>query len=1185
MAESSCGADSNTTDIPSELLAVSGEIKIDEVLRESVKSSSNEFDSPDSKELQRGEGDKLKLGDSCKDADHDGLCAKGNEEGTLEHGSGKKKRRRGKRGKRKGKADVSETDEDCTIDKTGDAALSIPDINEKDSQSGAASELNMPGASNANKMSTSRQENDCGNNLSADNMAITSPSDLSADGSARRKNKNKKRRGRKAQTDPNCKNTEMDDNFDAQTANKTRRPKSGKNIHQADPVSRPSAQCEAFPIGIVPTRNPLTPPKVKQSPSPGPSVREKTPRKAGGRGNSSPGKSSPRSARKKYKPYEDYWTPEQVSAGLKRGHLVKGAIRISQRNYELAWVGVPGIKRDIVVDGMIARNRALHGDIVALQILARQEWKVDQEQYDEALLEEAIARNKQTAKESDEMEQVAMANLVLLTLDEEKEPATGKASFLSDMKEIPDRFLQQTAKVVFIIEKKHSRVASGHLKPFTKKPDDPDALFTPSDSRLPRIRIPRGLCPTGFFDRPSDYENTLLIARITSWPTTAPLDSFFAIGTIARSLGEAGEIEPETEAILMEYGIDSGPFSDEVLACLPQARPWTIPEQELTMRRDFRDECVFTIDPMTAHDLDDALHCKELSDGTYEVGVHIADVSYFVRPGTALDNTALERGTSTYMVQKVIPMLPRLLCEELCSLNPGKDRLCMSVVWKMTSKGEILEEWKGRGVIRSRMKMAYEHAQEMIEKPSKKWSSNELPPISDGADIDHISACVNTLHKMAVYMRHRRKENGALRLDQVKLQFDLDKETGLPNGYHVHQQRHSNRLVEEFMLLANMAVAHHIYNAFPITAVLRRHPQPHQKQLDDLIELCKSLGIDFNCNSSKSIQESLAPFPASSPEHEILVHLTMKPMKNAEYFCAGCVEDTAYGHYALSVPLYTHFTSPIRRYPDVLVHRLLAASLAIDEQVDKTSEDLDVITTHCNDRRQAAKTSGELSSEMFFGIFVRECGPLEEDGIVTGVKDQSFDVLVPQLGVTKRIYAKFCPGVKNFEFVKSVKNCPTQMRLTWSIAGSKSDKPHEVVQTLRILTRVKLILTTESESQGAAKPFKVFAKLLPPDGVSDSNQEFDIKHKNSIKKADLHTISSSSPPSECHDVKSSSPNPTDEDSLLSDQVKQQLFVSDDVMVRGHTDTPDCIQVAPVTDCALPDDGEDVIVESDSDREN
>jgi DIS3-like exonuclease 2 len=303
----------------------------------------------------------------------------------------------------------------------------------------------------------------------------------------------------------------------------------------------------------------------------------------------------------------------------------------------------------------------------------------------------------------------------------------------------------------------------------------------------------------------------------------------------------------------------------------------------------------------------------------------------------------------------------------------------------------------------------------------------------------------------------------------------------------VYQQRDSNRLIEEFMLLANMAVAHHIYTAFPKIALLRRHPKPDQRQIDELVKLCKSHGIQFNAQSSKTIHQSLARFPLGSAKREILVQYTMKPMKTARYFCSGSVDEDSFYHYALSVPFYTHFTSPIRRYADVIVHRLLVASLGLDVKVDEKKDDIDYIAKQCNDRKQAAKNAGELSNELFFAIFVRECGPLEDDGFVLAVMDQSVDVFVPALGVTKRVYCKLNPNIKRFEFLKNAERQPARLKLVWAAKKEDGKTPQDIEQTLSVFTKVRVILTTESltEEKGEKnKHVKVFARLQPPSGAA-----------------------------------------------------------------------------------------------------
>lgn len=769
--------------------------------------------------------------------------------------------------------------------------------------------------------------------------------------------------------------------------------------------------------------------------------------------------------------FEQYMSTESVSAGLKRGELIQGALRINPKRYKEAYIPSPDGAADIFLDGIAARNRSLNGDVVVVKILPPEQWKainVD--------LNESSSANQNPSKPPDV--------IVEAKYDEEGEVIKKMASVnLSDKGSVmtqckngtesnssgshSEKTFQRTGKVVYIVEEKHSRAASGFLKFL---PDKNFAMFAPVDHRVPRVNVPLTDCPENFTSRPGDYENTLFICRITHWPA----DSNFAEGRLMKSLGQAGEIEPETEGILTEYDVDFSEFSEEVLGCLPQELPWSIPPRELSRRRDLRKECIFTIDPATARDLDDALSCKQLSDGNFEVGVHIADVSYFVEEGNNLDQIASRRATSVYLVQKVIPMLPRLLCEELCSLNPLTDRLTFSVIWKLSPDGKILSEWFGRSVICSCIKLSYDHAQSMIEAPDKSFSADQLPPCSPNHSIQEIQEAVLNLHNIAKQLRSQRFEGGALRLDQLKLSFTLDKESGMPQGCYVYQYRDSNKLVEEFMLLANMAVAHQIYRSYPDLALLRRHPPPQSKMVNDLQEFCDQMGIDIDFSSSgdlhRSLNENLGHDEYAGARKEVLTHMCSRPMQMAVYFCSGALRDEKlFRHYALNVPLYTHFTSPIRRYADVIVHRLLAASLNCGPRLGLGGEDVHKQASLCNDRKTASKRVQELSSELFFGVFVKECGPLDSEAMVMGVLDQSFDVLVLRYGVQKRIYCNSLEGLKTFHFRKVGKR--PEMMLVW-----KSDDPRKdsIQQEISIFTLVNVQL----KADGA--PMKYSAVLKRP---------------------------------------------------------------------------------------------------------
>ncbi|XP_006866808.1 PREDICTED: DIS3-like exonuclease 2-like [Chrysochloris asiatica] len=804
---------------------------------------------------------------------------------------------------------------------------------------------------------------------------------------------------------------------------------------------------------------------------------------------------------KKKSIFETYMLKEDVSEGLKRGTLIQGVLRINPKKFHEAFIPSPDGDRDIFIDGVVARNRALNGDLVVVKLLPEEQWKVikpesndkETDTANESDIPEELCRRRPlplSPKGCDDSPDVIIeaqfdgsdvedghSNTQSVVIDGIQKlsvcvPEKGRedagasetkeenALTSQDPRAFIDKALQKSAKVVYILEKKHSRAATGLLKLLADKNSElfrKYALFSPLDHRVPRIYVPLKDCPQDFVTRPKDYANTLFIGRIVDWKE----DSNFALGQLAKSLGQAGEIEPETEGILTEYGVDFSDFSSEVLNCLPQNLPWTIPHEEFSKRRDLREDCIFTIDPPTARDLDDAISCKPLADGNFEVGVHITDVSYFIPEGSDLDQVAAERATSVYLVQKVIPMLPRLLCEELCSLNPMTDKLTFSVIWTLTPEGKILDEWFGRTIIRSCTKLSYEHAQSMIESPSEPVPAEALPPISAEHTSQEVHQAVLNLHRIAKELRRQRFVGGALRLDQLKLAFILDHETGLPQGCHVYEYRDSNKLIEELMILANTAVAHKIHRTFPERALLRRHPPPQTRMLHDLVEFCNQMGLPMDFSSAGALNESLTKTFGndmySLARKEVLTNMCSRPMQMALYFCSGVLQDQAqFWHYALNMPLYTHFTSPIRRFPDVLVHRLLAAALGYGALPDLEPDAMQKQADHCNDRRIASKRVQELSTNLFFAVLVKESGPLLSEAMVMGVLNQAFDVLVLRYGVQKRIYCNALP-LQAHHFQKVGKK--PELTLIWE-PQDIGEQP--VRQVITIFSLVEVVLQAET---------------------------------------------------------------------------------------------------------------------------
>lgn len=388
--------------------------------------------------------------------------------------------------------------------------------------------------------------------------------------------------------------------------------------------------------------------------------------------------------------------------------------------------------------------------------------------------------------------------------------------------------------------------------------------------------------------------------KIASWddPKENP------VGELIKRIGKAGLNETEMEAIVLERGFDTGfPMPVEKEA---EALPGQISDEEIAKRRDLRKTLTFTIDPKDAKDFDDALSFQKISEHEFEVGVHIADVSHFVREQTALDTEALKRATSIYLVDRTIPMLPERLSNDLCSLRPNEDRLAFSAIFTITKDGTIKKEWFGKTIIYSAKRFTYEDAQALLDAP-------------DGSAL---SSALETVRDMARHLRKKRFEKGAIDFDSTEVRFELDSE-GKPIAIHTKPRLETNKLIEEWMLLANKRVAEfigkkdeHAAKAF----LYRIHDLPNQEKIQELSLFLKTLGYTLKQEGgkvkSKDINALLLQAQGTA-EEELINIATLRSMAKAVYSTDNI------GHYGLAFEHYTHFTSPIRRYPDTLVHRLL----------------------------------------------------------------------------------------------------------------------------------------------------------------------------------------------------------------------------------------------------------------------
>ncbi|GMI02605.1 hypothetical protein TrST_g12441 [Triparma strigata] len=597
---------------------------------------------------------------------------------------------------------------------------------------------------------------------------------------------------------------------------------------------------------------------------------------------------------------------------------------------------------------------------------------------------------------------------------------------------------------------------------------------------------------------PASITQTDVLASGTYTPGTWGTRDYFPKLSDVSVIGNCIDIEAETIAALRGEGIDwdetfEKSVEADVLNSVEAGRNaggWEPTEEDMVNRRDFRSDCVFTIDPTTARDLDDALCIEELPDKTgVLVSVHIADVTNFVKPGSNVDEEARNRCTTVYMVDRVIPMLPRDLCEIACSLNEGVTRLSFSCQFEMDYNGGLKTDakgkrkvWYGRGVIRSKCRLDYRTAQNIISGKCGNGNQKEddefwdLPrqPV-DGVSRETIAEKVRLMHRIAMGRRAMRFEHGAVTLNKVKLAFKMNKNDGekIPEKAEAYPIYDSNRVVEEFMLLANYLVAEKLIMKGKGAGLLRRHEQPSQKGLTEAKEMAEACGVYLDISTSQSLQETLNEFTkrasaTNSPDDvlklQAITALLSQPFQPAEYFIASEFDQDDYIHFALNIPYYTHFTSPIRRYADCIVHRVLQA--ALDDDMDaynstypKTSEV--AVAERCNEMKQAAKKAQERSDRVFLSIFLKH-NPIQSTmGVVIGMGEKSFTVLIPEIGAEGRVYLDDMKKRFHHKFVekgedgkKTIKISPTEehrveKQLTWQNLDVQLFKKIEVSVTCK----------------------------------------------------------------------------------------------------------------------------------------
>ncbi|MFR9650399.1 MAG: ribonuclease R [Rikenellaceae bacterium] len=488
--------------------------------------------------------------------------------------------------------------------------------------------------------------------------------------------------------------------------------------------------------------------------------------------------------------------------------------------------------------------------------------------------------------------------------------------------------------------------------------------------------------------------------RIKEWAAGSKSPS----AELVSILGMAGSNDTEMHAILTEYDLPYQ-FQPEIEQAA-EAIAGRITEQDYAERRDFRDVVTFTVDPADAKDFDDALSLRRVKDGVWEVGVHIADVTHYVRPGSVIESEAKERATSVYLVDRTVPMLPERLSNELCSLRPNEESLCFSAVFTINENIEILEEWFGRTVIYSDRRFTYAEAQEIIEGKPGDYQDE-----------------IRTMNRLAQALRAERFKAGAIGFEREEMKFELD-EQGRPVGVYVKEAKESNKMIEEFMLLANRRVAE--FCAMKIgakrrskrTMVFRIHDKPDEERLESFRSFILRFGHYFKASKGVAVAKELNKLLSTikgSTEENVVSMLAIRSMAKAVYSTDNI------GHYGLAFPYYTHFTSPIRRYPDMMVHRLLAHYLDGGKSVAK--DEYEGLCKHSSEREVVAANAERASIKYKAVEFMKDRMDDEFDGHISGMKEWGIFVEVDDTHIEGMIPIRelgddyYIFDEENYEFV------------------------------------------------------------------------------------------------------------------------------------------------------------------------
>jgi len=532
-----------------------------------------------------------------------------------------------------------------------------------------------------------------------------------------------------------------------------------------------------------------------------------------------------------------------------------------------------------------------------------------------------------------------------------------------------------------------------------------------------------------------------VLVKMTDWPE----NSKNPFGKITQVLGKPGDHNTEMHSILLEYGL---PFEfEKEVEEEAEKLSIDITKKEISKRRDMRKDLTFTIDPKDAKDFDDALSFKKLENGNYEIGIHIADVSHYLAPKTILDDEAYDRATSVYLVDRVVPMLPEKLSNGVCSLRPNEEKLTFSAVFEINEKAQLVNQWFGRTVTYSDQRFAYEEAQSIIENCSLSDEIEgyrmplEISIIDEEYEvIPEIVEATLQLNRLAKILRKKRMQQGAISFDRAEVKFDLDEHFN-PIGVYFKESKDANKLIEEFMLLANRKVAEFIGKSkgkpSKNTFIYRVHDEPNIEKLTSLQNIISKFGYKINTETKESISNSLNKLlhdVHGKAESNMIETLTIRSMSKASYTTKNI------GHYGLAFEYYSHFTSPIRRYPDVMTHRLLQHYL---EGGDSPKAEIYEERCKHSSKREELATKAERDSIKYMQVkYMQDHQNEIFDGVITGVTEW---------GIYVEISANKCEGMVKIRDIKSDYYIFDEKQ--YAVIGQSTKKSYQLGSNVRVKVR------------------------------------------------------------------------------------------------------------------------------------